>query len=143
MHTFIRYPEGSKDYVMFGEHPNGGKAEVDSCDVDFIENDFPSIGDVNESLDLYELEELSGVPLSSSEGRELVPKISRDRGSHSQPSGSVPLKLSEPLELRRSNRSNIPFVTLRLGGMLHFVLLMSFLIERRSLHLLRENGWMQ
>ena len=34
-----------------------------------------SIGDVNESLDLYELEELSGIPISSSEGRELVPEI--------------------------------------------------------------------
>ena len=46
---------------MFGEHPDGGKTEVDSRDVDFIENDFPRIGDVNESLDLYELEKLSGL----------------------------------------------------------------------------------
>ena len=53
-HTFIRYPEGLKGYVMFGEHPDGGKTEVDLRDVDFIENEFPSIGDVNESLDLYE-----------------------------------------------------------------------------------------
>ena len=68
-HTFIRYPKGSKGYVMFGEHPDGGKTEMDSHDVDFIENDFPSIGDVNESLNLYELEELSGIPISSSEGR--------------------------------------------------------------------------
>ena len=93
-HTFIRYPEGLKGYVMFGEHPDGEKTELDSCDVDFIENDFPSIGDVNESLDLYELEELSTVPLSSSECRELVLDIDRDSGSHSQPSGSVPLELS-------------------------------------------------
>ena len=107
-HTFIRYPKGSKGYVMFGEHPDGGKIEVDSLDVDFIENNFPSIGDVNESLDLYELEELSGVPLSSSEGGELVPEIAIDSGIHSQPSGSVPLELSEPLELHRSNRGNIP-----------------------------------
>ena len=107
-HTFIRYHKGSKGYVMFGEHLDGGKTEVDSLDVDFIENDFPSISDVNESLDLYELEELSGVPLSSSEGGELVPEIVRDSGSHSQPSGSVPLELSEPLKLRRSNRGNIP-----------------------------------
>ena len=49
---------------MFGEHLDGGKTEVDSRDVDFIENDFPNIGDVNESFDLYELEEVSGVPLS-------------------------------------------------------------------------------
>ena len=90
-HTFIRYLEGSMGYVMFGEHPDGGKTEVDLHDVDFIENDFPNIGDVNESLDLYELEELSSVPLSSNEGGELVHEIARDGGSHSQPSGSVPL----------------------------------------------------
>ena len=107
-HTFISYPEGLKGYVMFGEHPGGGKTYVDSCDVDFIENDFPSIGGVNESLDLYELEEMSTVPLSSSECGELVLEINRDSGSHSQPSGSVPLELYEPLELRRSNRGNIP-----------------------------------
>ena len=82
-YTFIRYPEGSKGYVMFGEHPDGGKTEVDSRDVDFIENDFHSIGYVNESLDLYELEEMSGVPLSSREGGELVLEITRDSGSHS------------------------------------------------------------
>ena len=107
-HTFIRYPEGSEGYVMFSEHPDGGKTEVDSHDADFIENDFPSIGDVNESLDLYDFEELSGVPLSSSEGRELVLEIAKDCGSHSQPSGSVPLELYEPIELRHSNRGNIP-----------------------------------
>ena len=93
---------------MFGEHPDGGKTEIYSHDVDFIENNFPSIGDVNEILDLYELEELSGIPISSSEGRKLVPEIARDSGSHSQPSGSVPLELSEPLELCCSNRGNIP-----------------------------------
>ena len=104
-HTFIRYPEGSKGYVMFGEHPDGVKTEVDLRNVDFIENDFPSIGDVNESL---ELEEMSGVPLSSSEGGELVHEIARDSESHSHLSGSVPLELSEPLELCLSNRGNIP-----------------------------------
>ena len=115
-HTFIRYPEGSKGYVMFGEHPDGGKTEVDLHDVNFIENDFPSIGDVNESLDLYELEELSGVPLSSSEGGELVPEIARDSGNHSQPSESVPLELSEPLEFHRSNRGNIPHPHFEIKG---------------------------
>ena len=115
-HTFIRYSEGSKGYVMFGEHLDGGKTEVDSRDVDFIENDFTSIGDVNESLDLHELGELSGVPLSLSEGGELVPEIGRDSGRHSQPSESVPLELSEPLELCRSNRGNIPFRHFEIEG---------------------------
>ena len=142
-HTFIRYPQGSKGYVIFGEHLDGGKTEVNSHDIDFIENDFPSIDDVNESLYLYELEELSAVPLSSSEFGELVPETTRDSRSHSQPSGSVPLELSKPLELRHSNKVTFLAVTLRLRGMPYFVLLMSLLIERCSLHLLRENGWMQ
>ncbi|KAK2987696.1 hypothetical protein RJ640_015038 [Escallonia rubra] len=34
-----------KGYVMCGEHPNGGRTEIESPDVDFIESDFPSIGD--------------------------------------------------------------------------------------------------
>ena len=93
---------------MFGEHPDGGNTEVDSRDVDFIEHNFPIIGNVNESLDLYELEELSGIPLSSSEGGELFPGIAKDSGSHSQPSRSVPLEISEPLVLRCNNRGNIP-----------------------------------
>ena len=33
---FIRYPEYSKGYVTFGEHPNGGMIEVDSYSVDFL-----------------------------------------------------------------------------------------------------------
>ena len=115
-HTFIRYPEGSKGYVMFSEHPDGGKTKVDSRDVDFIENDLLSIGDVNESLDLYDLEELSGVPLSSSEGGELVLEIARDSGSHFQPSGSVPLELSKHLKLHRSNRGNIPRCHFKMEG---------------------------
>lgn len=54
-HIFIRYSESSKDYViMYGEHPNGGMIEVESCDKDFIETDFFRISDTNGSLDLYE-----------------------------------------------------------------------------------------
>lgn len=36
--VFIRYPEHSKGYVMFGEHPNGGMTEMDSRNVEFLEN---------------------------------------------------------------------------------------------------------
>ncbi|KAK2991373.1 hypothetical protein RJ640_024046 [Escallonia rubra] len=32
-------------YVMYGEHLNGGRTEIESRDVDFIESDFPSNGD--------------------------------------------------------------------------------------------------
>ncbi|KAK2973395.1 hypothetical protein RJ640_024823 [Escallonia rubra] len=67
------YSENSKGYVMYGEHPNGGRTEIESRDVDFIESDFPSIGDASKNLDLYELEEVEPTLPSPSEGGELVP----------------------------------------------------------------------
>jgi hypothetical protein len=53
---------------MYGEHPNGGMIEIELRDIDFIETDFPSIGDANRDLDLYELEEDEGILPSLSEG---------------------------------------------------------------------------
>uniref|UniRef100_A0A2N9HTU8 Reverse transcriptase Ty1/copia-type domain-containing protein n=1 Tax=Fagus sylvatica TaxID=28930 RepID=A0A2N9HTU8_FAGSY len=68
---------------MYGEHPNGGMTEIESRDIDFIETDFPSIGNANKDLDLYELEEDDGTLPSSSEGGGLVPHpvIAEDSGS--------------------------------------------------------------
>ena len=42
---------------MLGEHPDEGVTEIVSRDVEFIENDFPSKGDVGQSLELYEMVE--------------------------------------------------------------------------------------
>jgi len=41
---------------MYGERLDGGMIEIESRDIDFIENNFPSITNAKESLDLYELE---------------------------------------------------------------------------------------
>ena len=43
--VFIRYPAHAKGYVMYGEHPNGGLTEIESRNVDFLEDEFPSIGE--------------------------------------------------------------------------------------------------
>ena len=53
--VFIRYSEHSKGYVMYGEHPNGGMIEVDSRNVEFLEDEFPSIGEIKQDTALYEL----------------------------------------------------------------------------------------
>jgi len=53
--VFIRYPEYSKGYVMYSEHPNGGMTEVDSLNVEFLEDEFPSIGEIKNDLALFEL----------------------------------------------------------------------------------------
>ena len=39
---FIRYSKSSKGYVMYSEHSDGGMTEIESRDVNFIEDDFPS-----------------------------------------------------------------------------------------------------
>uniref|UniRef100_A0A2N9ECP6 Reverse transcriptase Ty1/copia-type domain-containing protein n=1 Tax=Fagus sylvatica TaxID=28930 RepID=A0A2N9ECP6_FAGSY len=89
--------------------PSGGMTEIESRDIDFIETDFPSIGDANRDLDLYELEEDEGTLPSSSEGGGLVPRpvIAEDSGSDLQPSGSI--TLDQDSQARRvSSRGHIP-----------------------------------
>uniref|UniRef100_A0A2N9HTH1 Integrase catalytic domain-containing protein n=1 Tax=Fagus sylvatica TaxID=28930 RepID=A0A2N9HTH1_FAGSY len=83
--------------------------EIESRDIDFIETDFPSIGDANRDLDLYELEEDEGTLPSSSEGGGLVPRpvIAEDSGSDLQPSGSITLD-QDSQSRRVSSRGHIP-----------------------------------
>jgi len=38
--VFVGYIEHSRGYVMYGEHPNGGMIKLDSCIVDFLEDEF-------------------------------------------------------------------------------------------------------
>jgi len=52
---FIRYPEHFKGYVMFREHPNAGMMEIDPHNVEFLKDQFPSIGEIKNDLALYEL----------------------------------------------------------------------------------------
>jgi len=75
--VFIRYPEHSKGYVMFGEYPNGGITEIDSRNVDFLKDEFPSIGEIKQVLQLYELQ-LDHEP-SLGEGKNVLPqRVTKD-----------------------------------------------------------------
>ena len=65
--VFIRYSEHSKGYVIYREHPNGGMKEVDSRNVDFLEDEFPSLGEVKKDSQLYELQQ----DLTLGEGEDL------------------------------------------------------------------------
>ena len=40
---------------MYGEHPSEGLTEIESRDVEFLENEFPRIGEVDKDSQLYEL----------------------------------------------------------------------------------------
>jgi len=50
------YLEDSKWYVMYWEHLIGGMTEMNSYNVDFLEDEFPSIGKIEKDLELYELQ---------------------------------------------------------------------------------------
>ena len=52
---FIRYSKSSKKFVMYGEHNDGGMIEIESHDVNFIKDDFPSISEAKQNLQLYKL----------------------------------------------------------------------------------------
>jgi len=53
--VFIGYPKHSKGYVMYDNHHNGGMMKVDSHNVEFLEDEFPSIGEIKNDLALFEL----------------------------------------------------------------------------------------
>ena len=101
--VFIRYPVGSKGYVMYGEHPEGGMVEIDSRDVNFLENEFPNVGELKENFELYELEESN-----TSEGGAVLEQVIENPVSQldldASNSGSDPLdsgriqNVLEPLE---------------------------------------------
>ena len=48
--VFIRYPARSKGYVMYKEHTNG----VDSCNVDFLNDELPTIRKIKKDVKLFE-----------------------------------------------------------------------------------------
>jgi hypothetical protein len=87
---------------MLGEHLDEGVIEIVSRDVEFMENDFPSKGDVGQSLELYKMvESWDDTPTTNpgDSGREITPS-----GSNLQPQEDD----SQSPQLRRSQRGNVP-----------------------------------
>ncbi|KAI3461729.1 hypothetical protein Pfo_018392, partial [Paulownia fortunei] len=82
-HIFIRYCDHSKGYVMYGEHPDGGMTEIESHDVNFLDEVFPTIGEVKGALELYELQNSQGgAPIpGEDEASQPYPIIDGDNAS--------------------------------------------------------------
>jgi hypothetical protein len=115
---FIRYSEHSKGYVLIGEQPDGSITEVESRDVDFIENEFLSRGEVDKDLTLYEMiDPNEGGPSSLVENQEEILETPRDSGSDLQLSGSAPLEenLQQPQPCR-SKRGSVPRCRFEIEG---------------------------
>ena len=51
--VFIRYPAQSKGYVMYEEHLTGNMTEIDSHNIDFLENEFPIISEIRKDVELF------------------------------------------------------------------------------------------
>ncbi|KAL0311684.1 UNVERIFIED_CONTAM: hypothetical protein Scaly_2917200 [Sesamum calycinum] len=99
-------------YVMYGEYPNKGMTEIESRDVDFLEEDFPSISEVKGNLELYELRDPQGGASITVEGEtpRSYPIIDGDNESDLKLSGSCSLKEhnSQNPQMQRSKRGGIP-----------------------------------
>ena len=54
---------------MYGKHTNGGMTEIDSHNVDFLEDEFPTISEVKKDVELFELQQ--NIQPSFSEGENL------------------------------------------------------------------------
>ena len=67
--VFIRYPAQLKGYVMYRKHPNGGMTEINSRNVDCLEDKFPTINEVKKDVELFELQQ--NIQLSFGEGENL------------------------------------------------------------------------
>ena len=78
--------------------------------MDFIEDDFPTRGEVDRNLQLYEtLGQEEGALSGLVENEKEIPQTLRDSGSDLPPSGSISLvKDSQQPQLRRSKRGNLP-----------------------------------
>jgi hypothetical protein len=78
---------------LIREQPDGRVTKIESQDVDFIKNEYPSMGEVYKDLELYELVDQEGdTPSSLVENEEEISQSPRDNGSDLPPSGSTPLE---------------------------------------------------
>src|SRR3954469_148123 len=53
-YIFLRYPKGSKGYVFLGENDDGTRTELESRNANFLEQEFPSIGETSRDIDFFE-----------------------------------------------------------------------------------------
>ncbi|KAL8546354.1 hypothetical protein ACS0TY_006175 [Phlomoides rotata] len=70
--------------MMYDKHPDRGMTEIGSHDVDFLEKEYPIIGEVNDNLELYELQDPENNLRISGKGgvSQSNPAINRNQESH-------------------------------------------------------------
>ena len=98
--------------------------EVESEDMDFIENEFLTKGRVDKILELYEMiYQKEGAPSKLAKNKEEILQTPRDSSSNLQPSGNMPLEEnSQQSQSRRSKHANIPLLPFEIEGNLSWLL---------------------
>src|SRR5436190_19307969 len=51
---FLQYPKGSKGYIFLGENDDGTRTEIKSRNANFLENEFPGIGETSKDKEFFE-----------------------------------------------------------------------------------------
>lgn len=99
--------------MFIGEQVDGSVTEIESRDVNFMESEFPSKGEVDRNFHLYEIKDpdLDATPIQINEEREEILEPQLDSGS-SVPSGSEP----QDQPLRKSSRKSIPRYRFEIEG---------------------------
>ena len=82
MCVFIRYPKLSKGFVFVGEEADRRMTEIESRDVVFLEEDYPTRGEIEKDFQFYEMEDPNnGTSSHSVEGLEETFNLPENSGS--------------------------------------------------------------
>ena len=79
---YICYSEHSKGYVLIGTQFDGSVTEIESRNVNFLEEDFLSKCEVRKDVELYEMQDPhEDTPSILVENEEVIPQALRDSES--------------------------------------------------------------
>lgn len=96
-YIFIRYCEHSNGYVFISEQANGSMTELESRDVEFLENNFSKGGDINLDLYLFEMEDTE----ISNNQNQPIPEVEKEFISYGSESN---IHISEVGQIHRWQR---------------------------------------
>ena len=99
--------------MFIGEQASGTVSELESWDVSFLENKFPSIGEVDKDFQFYEWEDSNEIIISNNGVGDSMDPLGIATLSGSKPSDtSIPVGEST----RKSNRMPIPHYCFEIEG---------------------------
>ena len=115
---YICYSEHSKGYVFIGQQNDGIVIEIESSNVNFLEEDFLSRGEVCRDVKLYKMHDPQEDTSSSLvENEEVIPQAPKGNGSNLLNHGIGPTnKDLQDSQLRRSKREAILCCLFKIKG---------------------------